>query len=552
MGTHNIHVAVSNGCGLENSCSYFVKVKSCKLPTVYCRTGIIVNLEAVDKNKDGIPDDEEVVVWAKDLDAGSSQSCGQRLIFSFSKDTSNVKKVLNCDNIGRNDLELWVTDEYGNQSFCKTIVIVDDLNQMPICDQNLAGLTIEGEQKTTLGDGVENADVLISGTKKFNTFSDELGEFSFQHIQRDNSYLLRPYKNDDWLNGVSTADIVKIQKHILGIESFQTGALYIAGDVNRSGTITARDISELRKLILGVHSKVEGNTSWRFIDHAYPYLLQNYDPLHDNLPEEVSLAKTGAYSFVPFSGIKVGDLNGNVKANAHFGQVQARTYEPVNIYTEDIILMPGTVNMLSFNLGELNSILAIQGTLRFNPELVKEIVAHSNLSEGTGTEFFNLERVNQGYISFACHTVHPIDPFQEVFGFEIEVSQMIKLSELISLGSDLTNAIAVDENLQEHVLRWDAAIGNEFEKQASSISSQPNPWTKQTKIYLPIGAGALKSIMVFDAAGRRVYHEYNQFDSKQNYIELNRTKIPSAGVYYYKIYTQHDEYSGILQVVEDK
>lgn len=132
------------------------------------------------------------------------------------------------------------------------------------------------------------------------------------------------------------------------------------------------------------------------------------------------------------------------------------------------------------------------------------------------------------------------------------MNQWIKLSDLINLGSDLTNAIAVDENLQEHILRWNATIGNEFEKQASSISSQPNPWAKQTKIYLPIGAGALKSIMVFDAAGRRVYHEYNQFDSKQNYIELNRTKIPSSGVYYYKIYTQHDEYSGKMQVVEDK
>ncbi|MBK8152356.1 MAG: hypothetical protein IPK61_04370 [Saprospiraceae bacterium] len=109
--------------------------------------------------------------------------------------------------------------------------------------------------------------------------------------------------------------------------------------------------------------------------------------------------------------------------------------------------MPGTVNKLSFNLGELNSVLAIQGTLRFNPDLVKGIAAHSNLSEGTGTEFFNLERVNQGYISFACHTVRPIESFQEVFGLEIEVSQLIKLSDLISLGTDLTNAIAVDENL---------------------------------------------------------------------------------------------------------
>lgn len=45
----------------------------------------------------------------------------------------------------------------------------------------------------------------------------------------------------------------------------------IAADVNKSGTVTAKDISDLRKLILGVTADVSTNTSWRFADATYPF-----------------------------------------------------------------------------------------------------------------------------------------------------------------------------------------------------------------------------------------------------------------------------------------
>ena len=58
-------------------------------------------------------------------------------------------------------------------------------------------------------------------------------------------------KNDDPKNGVSTKDLVMIQKHLLGIELLVDPHDFIAADINNDGKISARDLLELRKLILG-------------------------------------------------------------------------------------------------------------------------------------------------------------------------------------------------------------------------------------------------------------------------------------------------------------
>lgn len=96
--------------------------------------------------------------------------------------------------------------------------------------------------------------------------SDKIGEYIFVDLPEGEDYKLRPIKNDDISNGVSTADIVLMQKHILGLQRFNSVYQYIAADVNNSHSITAADISELRKLILGITNTFSNGTeSWSFI-----------------------------------------------------------------------------------------------------------------------------------------------------------------------------------------------------------------------------------------------------------------------------------------------
>jgi hypothetical protein len=70
---------------------------------------------------------------------------------------------------------------------------------------------------------------------------------------------------------VSTLDLVLIQKHLLGRAKLNSPYKLIAADANRSGVITALDLLEIRKLILGITNKFQNNTSWRFVDDFYEF-----------------------------------------------------------------------------------------------------------------------------------------------------------------------------------------------------------------------------------------------------------------------------------------
>jgi hypothetical protein len=65
--------------------------------------------------------------------------------------------------------------------------------------------------------------------------------------------MVSPYKDgDDFDNGVSTLDLVLIQRHILDIAPFTSAYKGIAADMNATESVTGSDVVELRKLVLGV------------------------------------------------------------------------------------------------------------------------------------------------------------------------------------------------------------------------------------------------------------------------------------------------------------
>ncbi|MBK8737979.1 MAG: hypothetical protein IPL98_19505 [Saprospiraceae bacterium] len=65
--------------------------------------------------------------------------------------------------------------------------------------------------------------------------------YAFLNLDASTNYVVKPSRTDEPLNGVTTADIVKIQKHILGQEAITNPHLLIAGS-EATGTITAADM----------------------------------------------------------------------------------------------------------------------------------------------------------------------------------------------------------------------------------------------------------------------------------------------------------------------
>lgn len=151
VGWHYVKYTVKYGCGSKKTCTRKIKVTKKKPPVPYCYAALAVPLMGVDTDGDGEFDDGMVEIWAKDLDKGSTASCnGGNLKFSFSSDVTDTYKTFTCDDVGENEVQMWVTDNSGNQSYCLvTIDVQNNGANIPNC---------EPEEDDTDGDGIVDSE----------------------------------------------------------------------------------------------------------------------------------------------------------------------------------------------------------------------------------------------------------------------------------------------------------------------------------------------------------------------------------------------------------
>jgi len=208
-------------------------------------------------------------------------------------------------------LRMYVIDENGNFDFCEVTLILQDSPLTNAC-QDVASLlpSVSGRITTEMSDGVNNIEVeLTNMTSALNKteMTNNDGQYKFDGIDVFDPKTIEARNEADLLNGVSTLDLVMMQRHILGLQSIASPYKLLAADVNNSKSITASDLVDLRKVILGMSTSFVNNTSWRFVpsdfvfqDPTYPYDFPSMINL-DSLFED----KTN----VNFIGVKVGDIN---------------------------------------------------------------------------------------------------------------------------------------------------------------------------------------------------------------------------------------------------
>ena len=135
VGVTNVEYTVEYACGKEVSCTTHIKVLDNKPAVPYCYAGLNVALMPIDTNNDGVIDDGMVEVWASDLNVGSYHPCNNGpLIFSFSSDVTETSRIFTCDDVGTNQVQMWVTDIRGNQSYCRVnLTVQNNAANIPDC-----------------------------------------------------------------------------------------------------------------------------------------------------------------------------------------------------------------------------------------------------------------------------------------------------------------------------------------------------------------------------------------------------------------------------------
>lgn len=159
------------------------------------------------------------------------------------------------------------------------------------------GVMVSGMVTTETGTPVPEVQVLILGDAgtTLSTTTDASGLFTFSDLPAGDTYELDFSRSGEVLNGISTLDLIQVQRHILNINPLQSPYQMLAADVNLSGSITTLDLIFIRRVILGLRTGFDSLPAWFFVpvegffvDPLNPFagVLQNAYIL-DNLQDDV-------------------------------------------------------------------------------------------------------------------------------------------------------------------------------------------------------------------------------------------------------------------------
>jgi hypothetical protein len=540
-GTHKITWTVEDQCGNKSECSYLLRVKDCKKPTPYCRNGLITVL---------MQNNATVTLWAKDFNLASDDNCTAKpdLKFSFSSNPADSFKLYTCADIANGiadtlDVYIYVTDKAGNQDVCKTTLILQDNQDVCPDVPNLGG--IGGNIKNYGNSPSPQVMVYVTDGSITNKelMTDQWGSYMFNDLDMYKNYTLQARHDVDPLNGVSTKDIVKIQRHILGLELFDSPYRLIAADVNKSGNVTARDISELRKLILGVQNNFENNESWVFVNGNQLLTMEKYFEYSSKLAVDQLNATTVNNDFV---SVKTGDVTGeastglNNSATTRSSKTMVLELNAGKVNMGQEVTLP-IINSMASNINGFQFALAID-------ESVFEFVSiNSGLIQLTN-EYYSFK---DGSLRISWNDDHSLAIGEEVILFSLVLrakKDAVLDEKSIVLNTDLLNP-------ESYHVNGDKGIALIFKNNSISSDKEqyelyqniPNPFREETNVYFKSAKEGIVLLKLFDLSGRIIKEYQVQATKGMNVLTIRVNDLQYTGVLYMKL--EADQFNATRKMI---
>ncbi len=534
VGQHKLTWYVKDACGNEVSCMTILNVKDCKEPSPVCKPGIVTTI---------MPSAGYVDIWASDFDDKSFDNCydNDELVFSFSSDTTDKFRRVTCDDLENGivdtfSYEMWVTDPDGNQDFCLVTIIVQDNQNVCPDVGNGNFVAVGGAIKTHDDKPVEQVKVDLMRQSLFekDMMTPESGEFAFHDLDIMEDYSMIPFKDDDHMSGVSTADLVHIQRHLLGKSELTSAYKLIAADVNNNQDVSAADISALRKLILGKTTGFTNNTSWRFIDARQQFTDQT-DPWADPWNEYITHSELDHDEMSSdFVAVKVGDVDNSFEPGAQGGST-TRSGQAITLMTDNQSFVKGQKVVVPIRATSQQTIIGMQFTLNFGQQLSFLGISGDKLHVTNGNiGVFADDHV----LSFSWNDDESIviDETGVLFNVVFQALEEGTIANQFSINSAITTAEAYDELMNVSSVELNIS-GKESSDKDHLVLYQniPNPFENSTKIGFDLPEEAEAVLTVFDVTGKVILTAHIEGRKGYNSFDLKVENIRTTGVMYYQL-----------------
>jgi hypothetical protein len=441
--------------------------------------------------------------------------------------------VFDCDDLPQVTVNMYVWDEKGNSDFCVvTLTLVDNFG---VCE-GPGGRDIAGKIETEVGDGVEEVEVTLTSILPESPVSEMTvaeGDFMFADNTVGIDYSVEPGKDGDYMNGVSTLDLVLIQRHILNLELFTSPYKVIAADINSDEKVSAADLVQLRKLILGVDTELADNTSWRFVDAA-----QTFEEVTSPWPfiEVIDIATLNSDMMDnDFIAAKIGDVNGSATANFADQTAEVRSNKVLTLTAAEQTITAGQEVTVEINSADFADVYGYQFTIELNG------LAYNGVNAGAvAMTAGNIGVLKSNLITVSYSDITAVTAGSEegIFTMNFTADKSGQLSDMMKITSRATQAEAyVTESLEIQNVAFNVTSEDGTAVYDSYVLNQnePNPFKDVTTIsfYAPEDASA--TITVFDITGKVV--AIRDIDAAKGYNEtqFTRTELGVSGILHYTL-----------------
>ncbi len=421
-----------------------------------------------------------------------------------------------------------------------------------ICDNMVVDLSgrIWTEEGSPVSDVV--IDLLLSDGSMQSVTSTE-GNFELSGIPGCFAKKMTATKRKkDYQNGVTTFDMVLVQKHILRRSPLTSPYKLLAADVDLSGSITTLDLIKMRRVILSVATDFGGAPAWRFIpaDHVFS---DPADPFADDVTSELEFDLLSKDTERNFIAIKLGDLNGSALTVPSAQQAETRSLAGgLTLLTDDQSFSQGDEVAVTLSPEQANVWTGWQFGLTYNPQVLEFVRAESDQLEDWGEANVGVV-ADEGRLLFSWHD--PSTRGVSVSSDEPMVTMHFKARQSGNLSAYMNFQAA---NLQPESYQpednpkpMQVLFSGEQAVTAGTFrveQNQPNPFVEVTTIRYTVPEAGQVTLTVSDAQGRVLLRKQQNVTPGEHQFQLDaETVLEPTGIYQYQL--QIGEYSVTRQMI---
>lgn len=368
--------------------------------------------------------------------------------------------------------------------------------------------------------------------------------FANGNIAPESQVTVTGFKDDQPLNGITVIDLMLMSKHILGLEPLSSPYSMLAADVNKSGSITAFDIVETRKLLMGIYTEwPNASSEWRFLPE-YVQFPNPSNPFQSGISYQLPGNEFLAYDNDTLSliGLKVGDVDGDASPTSTAYKAPTGV-DSLFVILPDIELNPGNATTtIPVNLSVPPQTLnGVQLRLKFKvPGLQIVGIIHGKYTSAPNFGVFTdgLSAVIEGGQGF------PIVAGEPMFSFVVEFNSLepVALRDAIEVWQAKLPALAVSRNANVNkVYRLKQQFGQTsslFSPAANTLRATPaapNPFTDKALVQIELTETTPVLLEVFGLDGRLRWSEERRLSAGVQALEIPAAALEPGSIGLYRV-----------------